>query len=80
MPMTDPDDPQVSGDDVAQQRLLALLEHEIAKAAAGALARGTDPGALARYVDSRAALLRAEIAAGSRPSGEDGTDRRDDAA
>lgn len=87
MSLSDPADPRAAAgttpaaeaDDVTRQRLLALLESEIAKAADAALARGTDPGSLAAYLDSRAALLRAEIAAGS-PAGEDGADRGDDAA
>ncbi|GAA1642884.1 hypothetical protein [Catellatospora bangladeshensis] len=87
MSLSDPAGPRATGDttpagdpdDVTRQRLLALLESEIGKAAADALARGTDPGSLAAYVDSRAALLRAEIAAAS-AAREDGADRGDDTA
>ncbi|MEV4411974.1 hypothetical protein [Catellatospora sp. NPDC049609] len=80
-------DPQPSGDggaldDATRERLLALLQAELSRAGAEALARGVSPAALASYLDERAALLRARIDEASAARGaavEDGPDRRDDA-
>jgi uncharacterized small protein (DUF1192 family) len=55
-------------DPAVRERLLALLQEELARASREALARGESPDALAAALDERIARLRSEIAATEDPA------------
>lgn len=62
-PSMSPSDPSAGSrlDAATRERLLALLQEELARASREALVRGVSPDALAAALDERIARLRAEI-------------------
>ncbi len=62
--LTGPAEPRAEEEvpDLGRQRLLAILQRELARASAEALARGVPKEALADYLSERMSLLLREIA------------------